>query len=137
MELIRRQQIHAFSTNGITSHQLLNPENSASTRVTITKVTVPLDHISPRHEHVTSEQIWIAISGTATLLLANNTTEIFNAGDVARFADGDTHGVHNTGVEPFIYISVTSPPINFRQAYSADWSENISSDRTQLNTTQT
>jgi mannose-6-phosphate isomerase-like protein (cupin superfamily) len=136
MELIRRQQIHAFSTNGITSRQLLNPENSASTRVTITEVTVPPDHVSPRHEHLTSEQIWIALSGIATLLLADNATENFQAGDVARFADGDPHGVHNTGVEPFIYLSVTSPPINFRQAYSTDWSENIARDRTQLNTTQ-
>jgi quercetin dioxygenase-like cupin family protein len=137
MELIRLQQIHAFSTNGITSRQLLNPENSASSRVTITEVTVPPDHVSPRHEHTTSEQIWIALSGTGTLLLANNATEIFQAGDVARFADGDTHGVHNKSTVPFIYLSVTSPPINFRHAYSEDWSENIAIDRSQLNTTPT
>ena len=40
---------------------------------------------------------------------------------VARFADGDTHGFTNTGDIPFVYISVTSPPINFREAYSRDW----------------
>lgn len=133
MELIRHGEIHSFSTNGISSRQLLNPENSASARVTITEVAVPPDHISPRHEHTTSEQIWVALSGNATLLLADNATEIFRAGDVVRFADGDTHGVHNTGAEPFIYMSVTSPPIDFRQSYGEDWAENIARDRLQLN----
>lgn len=41
----------------------------------------------------------------------------FREGDVVRFADGDIHGLMNNMNEEFIYISVTSPPINFRYAY--------------------
>ena len=41
----------------------------------------------------------------------------FVQGEVVRFADGDIHGFQNTGSEPFVYISVTSPPINFSYAY--------------------
>jgi hypothetical protein len=29
------------------------------------------------------------------------------------------HGFQNTGTVPFEYLSVTSPPINFRAAYAA------------------
>jgi mannose-6-phosphate isomerase-like protein (cupin superfamily) len=45
------------------------------------------------------------------------------AGDVVRFADGDLHGFRNSGEVPFVYLSVTSPPVNFRAAYSRDWSK--------------
>lgn len=38
MELIRAAQIREFSNSGVTSRQLLFPENSSSTRLTITRV---------------------------------------------------------------------------------------------------
>jgi quercetin dioxygenase-like cupin family protein len=41
-------------------------------------------------------------------------------GDVVRFADGDIHGITNSSTEEFVYISVTSPPINFRYAYKGE-----------------
>jgi quercetin dioxygenase-like cupin family protein len=71
----------------------------------------------PRHKHVTSEQIWIALAGDGQLLLAEGATRAFAAGQVARFADGDVHGFHNDGASPFIYMSITLPPINFDYAY--------------------
>jgi len=40
---------------------------------------------------------------------------------VVRFAEGDMHGFKNTGAVEFIYMSVTSPPINFRRAYEQSW----------------
>ncbi len=123
MELIRNASISRFVNAGIEFRQLLFPENSASTRMTITQVTVPPGLINPTHKHESSEQVWIALDGEGTLLLGEGKTETFRAGDVVRFADGDSHGFHNTGATPFAYLSVTSPPINFRSAYTADWSE--------------
>jgi hypothetical protein len=38
-----------------------------------------------------------------------------------RFADGDVHGLENSRSGEFVYLSVTSPPINFRAAYATDW----------------
>ena len=35
-----------------------------------------------------------------------------------RFADGDVHGLTNSGEQPFVYLSVTSPPIDFSYAYA-------------------
>jgi len=131
MELIRKATIPHLVNAGIESRQLLFPENSASVRMTITQVTVPPGLINPRHQHDTSEQVWIALDGEGTLLLADDRTEAFGAGDVVRFADGDQHGFRNSGAIPFIYISVTSPPINFRAAYAKDWSAAIEQERTQ------
>ena len=121
MEIIRCDQVQVLTNSGVTSHQLLFPENAASSRVTITKVVVEPGAVNPRHRHATSEQVWVALRGSGLLLLANDTTVPFSAGDVARFEDNDIHGFQNTGAVPFEYLSVTSPPINFRAAYAASW----------------
>ena len=85
--------------------------------------------VSPRHTHETSEQVWVALEGNGTLLLAGGNSENVSAGDVVRFSDGETHGFQNTGAVPFVYLSVTSPPVNFRSAYSKDWSNAIAQHR--------
>jgi mannose-6-phosphate isomerase-like protein (cupin superfamily) len=121
MEFIPRNQVTVLSNAGVESHQLLFPENSASTRVTITKVTVAPGAVNPPHRHETSEQVWVALAGSGTLLLGRAETLPFQAGDVVRFAEGDVHGFENTGSDPFVYVSVTSPPINFRAAYAQSW----------------
>jgi quercetin dioxygenase-like cupin family protein len=45
----------------------------------------------------------------------------FEEGDVVRFEDNDLHGFKNTGDLEFEYLSVTSPPVNFRGAYAREW----------------
>ncbi len=120
MEFLTHDRFRALSNPGVTSLQLLSPHNSASNRVTITRVTVEPTAVQPTHKHAASEQIWLAISGTGTLLLAEGKTQTFAAGEVVRFADGDIHGFQNSGTEPFVYISVTSPPINFSYAYKVE-----------------
>lgn len=83
---------------------------------------MPPGSINPRHSHESSEQIWVALEGSGFLLLDNDKQIEFNAGDVARFIDGEVHGFQNTGNVNFVYISVTSPPVNFRSAYEREWS---------------
>ena len=122
MEVIRRSEVPVLSNSGIESHQLLFPENSSSSRVTITMVVVAPGAVNPPHRHESSEQIWVAISGAGILLLGDERTLPFQEGDVVRFADGDMHGFKNTGSGAFKYMSVTSPPINFRRAYERSWS---------------
>ena len=119
MEIIRSDQIPVLSKSGLTSHQLVFPENSASTRLTITRVVVDPGAVNTRHRHATSEQVWVALRGAGVLPLADDATAPFAAGDVVRFADGDVHGLRNPGTLPFEYLAVTAPPINFRDAYAA------------------
>lgn len=118
MEFIRSTEIKEMSNPGVISRQLLNPENSESTRVTITEVHLEVGASQPRHTHEASEQIWYAVQGSGKLLLENDTVMDLHAGDVVRFADKDVHGLLNDGEVEFIYISVTAPPINFGYAYN-------------------
>jgi len=119
MEIIRHDQVPMLTGAGAVSYQLVSAEHSASTRVSVTRVVLEPGAINPRHRHPTSEQIWVALSGEGVLLLADDKTLSFTAGDVARFEDGETHGFQNTGVVPFEYLAVTSPPVDFRPAYDA------------------
>lgn len=117
MEFIKSTDIVGLSNPGVVSRQLLNPDNSQSTRVTITEVHLEAGACQPRHTHEASEQIWYATSGKGLLLLADGMEKEFSAGDVVRFADGDIHGLKNSGDCEFVYISVTAPPIHFGYAY--------------------
>ncbi|MGZ3158950.1 MAG: cupin domain-containing protein [Burkholderiaceae bacterium] len=120
MEFLTDEQFKSLSKPGLTSVQLLSPHNSASNRVTITRVTVDAGAEQSPHAHPSSEQIWVAVSGSGLLLLGADKTKVFGAGEVARFADGEIHGFKNTGKKPFIYLSVTSPPVNFSSVYDSD-----------------
>ncbi|MFT3952554.1 MAG: cupin domain-containing protein [Oscillospiraceae bacterium] len=117
MEFIQSTDIAALTNPGVVSRQLLNPDNSTSTRVTITEVHLEAGACQPRHTHDASEQIWYALKGSGTLLLSGDEEKAFHAGEVVRFADRDVHGLFNNGSEEFVYLSVTAPPIHFGYAY--------------------
>ena len=122
MELIRAETVTQLSNSGVVSRQLLFPENSRSTRITITRVTIQPGARNGAHRHASSEQIWVALRGSGRLLLEDDKTLPFAEGDVVRFEDGELHGFENTSGAEFEYLSVTSPPVNFRAAYERDWS---------------
>jgi quercetin dioxygenase-like cupin family protein len=117
MELIRASEVQAFSNSGVTSRQLIFPENSSS------DVIVAPGAKNPAHRHPTSEQIWVALRGNGKLVLDAGRTEAFCEGDIVRFEDGELHGFENTSIADFEYLSVTSPPVNFRSAYERKWSQ--------------
>lgn len=117
MNLLTAADFRHLTKAGVDSIQVVAPHNVPDSRVTITRVTVAPGAEQKRHRHERSEQIWIAVSGAGELLLEDGKTAAFLAGDVARFADGDIHGFRNTGPSPFVYMSVTAPPIDFAYAY--------------------
>lgn len=86
-------------------------------KVTITEVHLKSNAKQSRHSHEFSEQIWYALKGNGRLLLANDNEQKFTEGDVVRFEAGDIHGLYNDSDEEFVYISVTTPPIDFSYAY--------------------
>lgn len=117
MEYINSNCIIELSNPGVVSRQLLNSDNSNSENVTITEVHLQPNAEQPRHKHENSEQIWYCIKGQGTLLVSENKEQKFTVGDVVRFEKNDIHGLRNNSVNELVYISVTSPPINFSYAY--------------------
>jgi quercetin dioxygenase-like cupin family protein len=117
MEFFTESDYTPLRNPGVTSLQIVSPHNSESARVTITRVTMEPGATQPRHCHQSSEQIWVALEGAGMLLLGDGATRSFKAGEAARFAEGDIHGFENIGSEPFVYLSVTSPPVKFDYAY--------------------
>lgn len=117
MEFIKKESIKNLKNSGVISKQLLSPANSESDSVTITEVHLEPKAMQNRHSHQFSEQIWYALKGNGKLLLADDNEQKFAAGDVVRFEKNDIHGLYNDSDEEFIYISVTSPPIDFSYAY--------------------
>jgi quercetin dioxygenase-like cupin family protein len=63
----------------------------------------------------------VALPGSGQLILEDGKTLPFAEGDVVRFADNDLHSFENTGDSEFEYLSVISPPVNFRSAYAKAW----------------
>lgn len=117
MEFLTEADFHLLSNPGVVSKQLLSPHNSGSKQVTITWVTVEPGAEQPRHAHSDSEQIWVAISGEGELLLADGAVCTFRQGELVRFEKGDVHGIHVAGPETFVYLSVTSPPLDLASLY--------------------
>ena len=109
---------------GFRSLQIVWPKNAPDARVTITRVTIEPGATSARHVHPVSEQIWLVEQGNALLLMANGQTDRLRAGDVVRTPGGTIHGVANTGVEPFVYLAVTTPPQDFSLAYKGGKTSN-------------
>jgi quercetin dioxygenase-like cupin family protein len=124
VEIIREGNAPTFSNSGVSSLQLLFPENSRSRRVAVTRVTVAPGARNPPHRHASSEQIWVALRGKGQVLLEDEKTLPFSAGDIIRFEDNEFHGFENSSESEFEYLSITSPPINFRDAYARMWSVN-------------
>lgn len=117
MEFISGKEIQGLVNPGVVSRQLLNPENSQSQRMTLTEVHLEPGACQPRHSHQASEQVRYAPVGQGILPLGEGKTLPFHRGDVVRFAQGDIHGLQNPGLEEFVYLAVTAPPLDFREAY--------------------
>lgn len=119
MELIKKDSAKILANPGCESMQYISPENSASQRLTVTRVRVQAGATNGRHYHKVSEQVWVVLSGQGELLLADERTLTVEAGDAVRFADSEVHGLQNTSQEVFEYLSITAPPINFRPVYQS------------------
>lgn len=117
MEFIKKDNVISLKNTGVISKQIICPDNSDSAYVTITEVHLEPEAVQSRHAHEFSEQIWYALKGRGKLLLADNAEKPFTAGDAVRFEKNDIHGLYNDSPEEFVYISVTSPPVDFSYAY--------------------
>jgi len=112
MEFLTSDEFKRQSLPGVRLEQIIAAHNAPSARLSITRITVEPGCVQARHRHAAAEQTWLALGGAGRLLLADGATKPIRAGDAVRFADGDVHGIENTGGVPFVYLSITAPPID-------------------------
>jgi mannose-6-phosphate isomerase-like protein (cupin superfamily) len=93
--------VSVLTNPGKRSEQLVWHRNAPDASVTITRVTMQPGAVSTRHLHARAEQIWIVERGNGTLLMAGEAQAPVQAGDIIRTPPGETHGIANTGSEPF------------------------------------
>lgn len=116
MDFLSETEFKRITAPGVSSVQIIAAHNTSGARISVTRITVAPGCTQDRHSHAASEQTWLALEGAGLLLLAGGATRPIRAGEAVRFADGDIHGIENTGAEPFTYLSITSPPIAFTPA---------------------
>jgi quercetin dioxygenase-like cupin family protein len=117
IQIFAASDFTTLANPGVTSLQLLWPGNSPDAKTTITRVTLAPGATQPPHSHENSEQIWLIERGEAELLLGDQKSRKLVAGEVVRTPAKSIHGLRNAGREPFIYLAVTTPPADFRDAY--------------------
>ena len=121
MEMIRRDEVLTLANRGVRSEQLLSPENSRSTRVTVTRVTVsPGGHAGRGTRMRTPSRFGWRCAGMPGSCWKGPQWRHSARATSSRFSAGDVHGLENSGAGDFVYLAVTSPPINFRPAYAAE-----------------
>ena len=110
------RDVTALRNPGKLSEQLVWPHNAPESSLTITRVTLEPGATSEPHQHARSEQIWIVERGSGQIWLEDGAAEL-KKGDIIRTPAGVTHGIRNTGDEPLVYLSVTTPPEDFTMFY--------------------
>jgi len=118
IEVLTDKDFTTLTNPGVQSTQILWPGNSPAAQITITRVVVEPGASQARHSHAAAEQVWIVEQGEALLLMNAGASRPIRAGDVLRTPPGETHGIANEGKAPFVYMSITTPPVDFRTAYS-------------------
>lgn len=65
-------------------------------------------HVEP-HAHKVQEQIYHVLSGEGLLIL-DGERRLVRAHDVTYIPPGVVHEFHNTGIDPLVFLVITSPP---------------------------
>lgn len=100
------------------SHFMLPSDTSDPIRSVVTQTadtTIVAWYVKPgqkikAHRHPSGQDTWTILSGEAEYMTdLHGSTRKIRSGDIVIAHTREVHGVHNTGEEPFIFISVVSP----------------------------
>ncbi len=76
--------------------------------------------MSSRHSHARAEQVWIVERGEGASARRRRDGRAC-PGDIVRTPVGDIHGVEDTGRDPLVYLSITTPAEDSRGGYIVRW----------------
>jgi mannose-6-phosphate isomerase-like protein (cupin superfamily) len=63
------------------------------------------------HSHPEAEQVYVIVAGNGLMRVDDEEQEV-TPGTLAFIPRGASHAIRNTGSEPLVYVSATSPPFD-------------------------
>lgn len=103
--------------DGQVSYLLLAPGQFGSNQMAITMVQGESGSEQPMHSHPEAEQVYVIVSGTGLMKVSDEEQEV-TPGTLAFIPRGAKHAIRNTGRDPLLYVSATSPPFDMPDSYS-------------------
>ena len=109
MPIIEQNTVSAMNKAGgkgemLITH-LLTPKEMLGKCEMFASVKIPVGASLGVHQHVGNNETYYILQGTG-LYTDNGKTYTVKAGDTTFCADGDTHGIENTGDEDLIFIAL-------------------------------
>jgi mannose-6-phosphate isomerase-like protein (cupin superfamily) len=110
MYIQTRAQSPVHRRGGQVSSLLLAEGQFGSQAMSITWVEGAPGSVQALHEHPHTEQVYVIIRGHGLMQCGVERQEV-GAGTLVYVPPGTPHAIRNTGDEPLVYVSATSPPL--------------------------
>jgi mannose-6-phosphate isomerase-like protein (cupin superfamily) len=98
-----------------------------SRNLAITWVDVPPGAEQRAHSHEDSEQVYVIVRGRGRMTVAGDEEEV-GEGDLVFIPPATDHGIVNSGDEPLVYVSATSPPVSMEELYAEQLAPEVAAD---------
>ena len=108
------QTLNAAPTNergGQISHLLLGRGQFDSRNLAITWVAGEPGSMQAVHGHPDNEQVYVIVRGSGVMQVRDEMEEV-GEGTLVFIPPGAAHAIRNTGNEPLVFVSATSPPFD-------------------------
>ena len=96
---------------GQVSYLLLTKDQFSSRHLSITWVEGALGSEQWLHAHPHNEQVYVIVRGAGLMTVADEKRQV-QAGMLVFVPARTGHAIRNTGNEPLVYVSATSPPFD-------------------------
>lgn len=102
---------------GLVSYILLQKDSVQDTGLAVTWVEVAPGARQERHHHI-PQQIYVVIQGEGLMHIGDERQEL-KRGSLAFIPSQAMHGIDNTGDEPLVYVSASSPAFDLEALYDS------------------
>jgi mannose-1-phosphate guanylyltransferase len=103
--------------HGLRPHILMDAGELGSRNLSVNWLEVPAGVSEELRSHEEAEQVYIVVSGTATMSATGDTRRV-EVGDLVLIPPATDHAVANDGDEPLALVSVQSPAVSADELYS-------------------
>jgi mannose-6-phosphate isomerase-like protein (cupin superfamily) len=111
MQIQRVDKAPVNEHGGQRSHLLLAAGQFGSENLAITWVEGAPGSMQAVHGHPDNEQVYVIVRGRGVMQVADEMEEV-GEGTLVFIPPGAAHAIKNTGDEPLVFVSATSPPFD-------------------------